>query len=90
MTTFQDIDLLIKSNKPAEALVLLNRMLAENSTNAEALFLRGKAWWRLGRRDKAMSDYAASAQIVPDGPAAQALEHARCVEDFFNPDLLNP
>ncbi len=71
-------------------MVLLDEFIAANPDHAEALFLRGKVWWRMGERSRATSDYAASAAIDPAGPAAKALEQARDIADFFNPDLLNP
>ena len=64
--------------------------LLKSNNLTEALFLRGKIHWRLGNRSRATSDYAAAAAADPDSPAAEALEQARAVEDFFNPDLLNP
>ncbi|MCM1484042.1 MAG: hypothetical protein NC043_06880 [Muribaculaceae bacterium] len=73
-----------------EAIDALDAIIAENDSDAEALFLRGKALWRKGCRSRATSDYAASAAIDPDGPATLALDHARDIEAFFNPDLLNP
>ena len=85
-----EIEALIRENKTGEALEALNRSLSEEPRDARALFLRGKIWWRQGLRSAAMNDYAASAEIEPDGPAARALEQARDIEAFFNPDLLNP
>ncbi len=85
-----EIESLIRENKTGEALAALNRLLSEDAHDARALFLRGKIWWRQGQRSAAMNDYAASADIEPDGPAARALEQARDIEAFFNPDLLNP
>ncbi|MCF0213074.1 MAG: hypothetical protein HUK13_08955, partial [Muribaculaceae bacterium] len=57
---------------------------------ATMLFLRGKVRWNLGDQKSAINDYMASAEIEPEGPATTALEHARAILDFFNPDLLNP
>ncbi|MCM1293208.1 MAG: hypothetical protein NC111_04940 [Bacteroides sp.] len=87
MTDLEDI---LKVNNPEEAIVLLNSFIATHPDNAEALFQRGKLHWRLGHRSLATSDYAAASLIDPDSPAAMALENARDIEDFFNPDLLNP
>lgn len=84
------IDKLLKDNKLDEALVLLDRIIENAPDDAEALFTRGKIYWRLGQRSKATSDYAAAASIDPESPAVQALEQARDIENFFNPDLLNP
>ena len=87
MTEIAEITALLKSNNLTEALDLADRYLTAHPDDAEALFLRGKIHWRLGNRSRATSDYAAA---DPDSPAAEALEQARAVEDFFNPDLLNP
>lgn len=57
---------------------------------ADLYFRRGKLWWRLGNRSAATSDYAHAVALDPASPAVKALEHARDVADFFNPDLYNP
>lgn len=88
--TIEEIEGLIRKNKTGEAMEALDRFVAEHPQNAQALFMRGKLWWRFGRRSSAMNDYAASAEIDPEGPASKALEQARDIEAFFNPDLLNP
>ena len=84
------IRLLIKENKLTEALVELNAMIDREPDNAEALFERGRIYWRLGERSKAMSDYCRADALEPGGPASVALDQARQIEAFFNPDLLNP
>lgn len=90
MCSLTNIDRLIKENKLQDALVLLNERIEKHPEDADALFVRGKVWWRLGERARATSDYAASASMNPNGAAAYALEQAREIENFFNPDLLNP
>lgn len=86
----QDIQAILADNKIDEAINELNALIAINPNNDEALFLRGKAYWRLGNRSRAITDYATAASINPDSPAVFALEQAREIEAFFNPDLLNP
>ena len=44
----------------------------------------------MGDRIAAMNDYAAAAAVNPDSPATAALQNARDVNDFFNPDIFNP
>lgn len=88
--TLQDIQTILADNKIDEAINELNALIAINPNNDEALFLRGKAFWRLGNRSRALTDYATAASINPDSPAVFALEQAREIEAFFNPDLLNP
>lgn len=90
MSEIQNIEALISAGEYDKALVLLDSRLAVAPDDDGLLFLRGKLKWRLGRRAEAMSDYSAAAQLNPQSPAALALEHARDVEAFFNPDLYNP
>ena len=88
--TLQDIQTILADNKIDEAINELNDIIANNPDDDEALFLRGKAYWRLGNRSRALTDYATAASINPDSSATFALEQAREIEAFFNPDLLNP
>lgn len=81
---------LYESGHQAKALEALSQLIAAEPDNAEALFTRGKLYWRYGNRSAATTDYAHAAELQPDGPAARALEMARDIEAFFNPDLLNP
>lgn len=84
------ISRLISVNRLEDALHALNAAIGADADDADALLMRGKVYWRLGERSKAMSDYGRAAAIDPYGPAAVALEQARNIEAFFNPDLLNP
>ena len=86
----QDIKDLIENNCIEQAIDMLNKLVEVDFTDAEVYFLRGKAYWRLGNRARALSDYATAADLDPDSPAVIALEQAREIEAFFNPDLLNP
>lgn len=88
--TLTQINGLIEQNRLDEALAQLDALIESDGDSAQALFMRGKVHWRLGHRPQATADYAASAALDPDGPAVFALEQARTIEAFFNPDLLNP
>lgn len=88
--TLNDIKALTEASNYVQAMTRLNDYIDLHPDSADALFMRGKLFWRLGERARATADYAASAAIQPDGAAACALEHARDIEAFFNPDLLNP
>ncbi len=90
MPDLQIIADLITSNRLSEAMSRLNSLLREHPENDEALFMRGKISWRMGDRIAAMNDYAAAAAVNPDSPATAALQNARDVNDFFNPDIFNP
>lgn len=90
MHTLQFIDLQISQNKLTEALDMLDEYIVERPTCADAFFMRGKVYWKLGNRSAATGNYATAAELAPGGPAEAALEQARNIEAFFNPDLLNP
>lgn len=81
---------MISSGRYEEAMAALNRLIAENPTDDRTLFDRGKLKWRLGDRAGAMGDYSKATELNLDSPAAMALEQARDIAGFFNPDLYNP
>lgn len=90
MSSANDLEALLASDRPDEVITEATRLIAACPYDASLLFIRGKAYWRLGNRRAAMSDYAASASLNPSGPATRALEQARDIADFFNPDIFNP
>lgn len=81
---------LISENRLEEALQVLDALLVASPEDDSLLFARGKLRWRLGDRQGATGDYAKATIINPQSPASKALEHARDIADFFNPDLYNP
>ncbi len=87
MIDLEKIKTLLQEDNPAAALALFD---GEEQLSADGYFLRGKIYWRMGLRREAINDYHASVALMPDGPAARALEQANSVMSFFNPDLLNP
>lgn len=90
-TVTENIESLLRADRPDEALASAIEAITSTGTpSAHLLFLKGKSLWRLGRRSEATSAYAASAALDPEGPAVRALEHARDIDAFFNPDLYNP
>lgn len=92
MQNFQNIDSLVAAGNLDEAVERLTAMLGmvDVADADEIYFRRGKLYWRLGDRAAATSDYSKAVAINPSSPAAKALEQARDVADFFNPDLYNP
>lgn len=104
MCDSRNIDQLIASGHLAEAVKLLGETIAGAMNGeefkagdelarrnvADLYFRRGKLYWRLGERSRATTDYAQASELDPEGPATMALEQARDVESFFNPDLYNP
>lgn len=80
----------VKNGRLQDAIGMLNGMIEGDANNDTLYFERGKLYWRMGERSKAMGDYAKAKSINPDSPADKALEQAYDVVNFFNPDLYNP
>lgn len=86
-----EIDLLLSRNRLDEALTMVDALIAEGGNCLDELyFYRGKINWRRGLNTLAITDFEHAVAINPDSNARHALEMARDVTDFFNPDLLNP
>lgn len=90
MTSLPNIQQLIDENRFAEATSQINLYLLENSGDDEAYFVRGKLSWRMQNYASAVTDFETAVSINPDSGARHALELARDVFDYYNPDLLNP
>lgn len=90
MLSLQQINQLIAQNSLKEALELLDRAISEDENCEELYFLRGKVNWRIGKRGAAITDYEHAVALNPDSKAKVALKIAHEVNEFYNPDLLNP
>lgn len=86
----QKINELITQNRIKDAINELTDFIYLHQDCDEAYFLRGKLFWRLGDKRRAMNDYTYAVQLNPESPATRALENAKDIQSFFNPDLLNP
>lgn len=90
MSVLQKIEELINENRLEEAILLLNNEIKTNQNDDNLFFSRGKLHWRLGNKSQAITDYEHAVAINPKSPAHIALDNARDVISFFNPDLYNP
>ena len=90
MNKDQKYKTLVSTGRYVEAMAVLYSLLEMNPADDRVLFERGKLRWRMGDRSGAMGDYAKAVELNPDSPAVMALEQARDIADFFNPDLYNP
>ena len=90
MSVFQKIEELINENRLNDALLLLNNEITQSQNNDKLYFTRGKLHRRHGNKSQAITDYEHAVDINPDSPARIALDNARDVIAFFNPDLYNP
>lgn len=68
----------------------LNRRLAENPSDEDALIERGRLHWVLNHRSDAINDFLAARRVNPDGRASQLLKATYDILDFYNKDLYNP
>lgn len=80
----------IKKMPPEEAIKVLDKVIASNPENEEALTLRGLKHWALNHRQLAINDYLAAIRINPESKAVTALKYANEILDYYNTDLLNP
>lgn len=90
MQSEQIIKDFISGGQFEDAVSALDRNIEEDPDNPLWWYLRGKAYWRMERMAEAVSDYQEAAHLDPSSPAVHALEMARDVLNFYNPDLLNP
>ncbi len=93
MSLIENLKQLSSEGRIDEAISLATDALGGELTTDERaglLFERGMLYWRTGNRSKAMTDYMGAVDLDPESPARQALEQARDIEDFFNPDIFNP
>lgn len=90
MSVLPNIQELIDANRIEEAIAAMDEYLQEKAEDDEGYFERGKLWWRLQRYSSAVTDFERAVAINPESGARHALELARDVFDYYNPDLLNP
>lgn len=90
MLSLPNIQQLIDENRFDEAKTELDMFLTEQPSDDEAYFMRGKLKWREQNYSGAVTDFEHAVAINPDNGAQHALELARDVFDYYNPDLLNP
>lgn len=81
---------LISEGRYDEAISVLDRNIEEDASNSLWWYLRGKVYWRMQKHTDAISDYEEAVHLDAHSPAVHALEMARDVMNFYNPDLLNP
>lgn len=91
-TDFQHISQLIADCQVDEAIKLLSEGIdaLHDDQRAQAYYLLGNAYGKLGDWRNAISNYCHSTELAPDGPAAEAYRRAIEILDFYNHDLYNP
>ena len=84
------IKALLDAHKADEAIALLDAFRAEGGVLDDTLFyLLGNAWRKKGNWKMAMDNYLEAVALNPESPAAQALDIANEILDFYNKDMYN-
>ena len=84
------IKALLAENKADEAIGVLEQYRGEGGVMDDELFyLLGNAWRKMGNWQMAMNGYLEAVHLNPASPAAQALEIANEILDFYNKDMYN-
>ena len=81
---------LLEENRADEAIGALEQYRREGGLMDDELFyLLGNAWRKKGNWQQAMNGYLEAVHLNPQSPAAQALEIANEILDFYNKDMYN-
>lgn len=85
----EQIKQLIRVGKTDEAIHLLNKYLAEQLSDDQAWYLRGKAYYKKGETRLALNDYLEAIALNPESPAQQAYNMVMRILNFYNKEMYN-
>ena len=81
---------LLDGSRADEAIELLDAYRRKGGAMDDELFyLLGNAWRKKGNWQMAMNNYLEAVSLNPASPAAQALDIANEILDFYNKDMYN-
>ena len=84
------IKALLEKSDADGAIALLEQYRADGGKMDDTLFyLLGNAWRKKGNWQMAMNNYLEATALNPESPAAQALDIANEILDFYNKDMYN-
>lgn len=82
---------LVEQNELTKSLEILNEHIRENSTDVQALQLRGRINYKMQKWGDAMNDFSSVLELDADNPEAKSgLQMARNILGYFTPDMFNP
>lgn len=88
---FTDAKQMFEQNEVIEALEMLNQVIIENSSDFQALLLRGRIYYKMQNWGDAMNDFSSVLDIDPENTEAKSgLEMAKNILGYFTPDMFNP
>ena len=81
------ISALLARDRADEAIALMESY--DGPMDDALYYLLGNAWRKKGNWQMAMNNYLEAIRLNPESPAAQALEIANEILDFYNKDMYN-
>ena len=81
------ISALLARDRADEAIALMESY--DGPMDDALYYLLGNAWRKKGNWKMAMNNYLEAIRLNPESPAAQALEIANEILDFYNKDMYN-
>ena len=81
------ISALLARDRADEAIALMESY--DGPMDDTLFYLLGNAWRKKGNWQMAMNNYLEAIRLNPESPAAQALEIANEILDFYNKDMYN-
>ena len=81
------ISALLARDRADEAIALMESY--DGPMDDTLYYLLGNAWRKKGNWQMAMNNYLEAIRLNPESPAAQALEIANEILDFYNKDMYN-
>lgn len=85
-----EITHLIDNNEIDEAIVAIGRLLEIYPDDAALYYERGRLYWRLEQRRKAINDYVKASELDPSSLAVEALRQAMDIMQFYDKSRYNP
>ncbi|WP_300726363.1 tetratricopeptide repeat protein [uncultured Bacteroides sp.] len=90
MESLKEIREQIGSGQAENAIALLNQLINTHpELAAEAYYLRGNAYRKMGDWQGALNSYQEAIELNPESPAAEARNMVMDILNFYNKDMFN-
>lgn len=87
MPDISEIQTLIETDRPAQAVRQLETMIARHPGDDQLHYLRGNAYLKMGDWQKAMENYLEAEHLNPQSPATEAYFMAQQIMNFYCKDV---
>lgn len=83
--------LLFDKNELAGSLEIVSRIIMNQESNADALLLRARIYYKMQKWGDSMNDYYSVLEIDPQNQEANSgIEMAKSILGYFTPEMFNP